>query len=235
MNHLDQIRQSLTQKFDTSQFQFQTEYGDDVLNIPSNQVYDVVEHFKKTRSFNFLMDICGVDLLEHPHFTSSQTNGSSKSSETSQKERFHVVYHFFSSQNFHRLRLKAKLSPDLKIRSVTPLWRGANWFERETYDMFGIEFEGHPYLERLLTHHEFEGHPLRKDYRSDQQQHCYSVKPLHFENDATYIKDPHKNLVPLNIGPSHPATHGTLRIMAELDGEVVHRAKCRNWFFAPLF
>ena len=235
MNHLDQIKQDLASKFDISQFQFQTEYDDDVLTIPSNHVYDVIEHLKKIKRFDFLMDVCGVDLLEHPNFTSSQTGSSSKSSDASQKERFHVVYHFFSSQNFHRLRLKTKLSSHPKLRSITPLWKGANWFEREAYDMFGIEFEGHPYLERLLTHHEFKGHPLRKDYRSDEQQHCYSVKPVHFENDATYIKDPHKNFVSLNIGPSHPATHGTLRIMAELDGEVIHRANVEIGFLHRCF
>ena len=101
--------------------------------------------------------------------------------------------------------------------------------------MFGIIFEGHPYLQRLLTHHEFQGHPLRKDYRSDQQQHCYSVKDLHFENDMTYEKDPNKNLVSLNIGPSHPATHGTLRIMAELDGETIHRANVEIGFLHRCF
>ena len=235
MNHLDQIKQDLTHKFDTSQFQFQTEYGDDVLTIPSNQVYDVIEHFKKTKRFNFLMDVCGLDLLEHPSHISSKKDTSNEPSKALQEERFHVAYHFFSSQSFHRLRLKTKLSPHSKIKSITPLWKGANWFEREAYDMFGIEFEGHPYLERLLTHHEFKGHPLRKDYRSDQQQHCYSVKPLHFENDAIYVKDPHKNLVPLNIGPSHPATHGTLRIMAELDGEIVHRANVEIGFLHRCF
>ena len=180
MNHLDEIRKDLTHKFDVSQFQFQTECDDDVLTVPHDQVYDVVEHFKKTKRFDFLMDICGVDLLEHPHFKSSQANGPTQSSDVSQKERFHVVYHFFSSQNFHRLRLKTKLPSHSRIKSITPLWKGANWFEREAYDMFGIEFEGHPYLERLLTHHEFKGHPLRKDYRSDQQQHCYSVKAASF-------------------------------------------------------
>jgi NADH-quinone oxidoreductase subunit C/D len=104
------------------------------------------------------------------------------------------------------------------------VWKAADWFEREVYDMFGIQFDGHPNMRRLLVHQQFVGWPLRKDYPADQQQHCTEALPIHFDNDPNYVPDPNKDLVPLNIGPSHPATHGTLRVMVQLDGEKVHRA-----------
>ena len=107
---------------------------------------------------------------------------------------------------------------------MVPVYKCANWFERETYDMFGIKFNNHPYLKRILCHHQFEGWPLRKDYDADHQQHCTEALPIHFEDEHDYKPDPNKNFVPLNIGPSHPATHGTLRVMVELDGEKVNRA-----------
>lgn len=89
--------------------------------------------------------------------------------------------------------------------------------------MYGIQFEGHPNLRRLLTHHQFVGHPLRKDYDADHQQHCTQALPIHFDYDPNFVDDG-REVVPLNLGPSHPATHGTLRVMAHLDGEMVHRA-----------
>ena len=229
MSLLDQVREDLAHKFDLSSgFDFHTRQGDDIVTVPVEAIYDVVRHFKDTHRFDLLMDVCGVDFLDHPDFIASQDQSNGKS-------RFALVYHFFSSQSYQRLRLKTYLPASKKVKSITPLWKGANWFEREAYDMFGVQFEGHPYLHRLLTHHEFQGHPLCKDYRSDQQQHCQTVKPLHFENDATYVKDPRKNLVPLNIGPSHPATHGTLRVMAELDGEIIHRANVEIGFLHRCF
>ena len=82
-----------------------------------------------------------------------------------QDPRFEVVYHLNSLTKYHRLRLKAPLSGDEpSIASVTSVWKTANWLERETYDMFGIVFEGHPDLRRILMPEEFQWHPLRKDY-----------------------------------------------------------------------
>ena len=92
------------------------------------------------------------------------------------------------------------------------MWKAADWFEREVFDMFGIRFEGHPNLRRILCHHQFVGHPLRKDYDADHQQRCTEALPIHFDNPrdgSQYVPDPNKDLTPLNIGPSHPATHGS--------------------------
>lgn len=137
-----------------------------------------------------------------------------------------MIYNLFSSRTNHRICVKVPLKEGESIPTAQFIWKTANWFERETYEMFGIVFSEHPYLKRLLTHHEFKGYPLRKDYPANRQQHCSSALPLHF--DQRPLEDEkienEEDLVPLNIGPAHPATHGTLRIMAEIKGEKIHRS-----------
>jgi NADH-quinone oxidoreductase subunit C len=97
--------------------------------------------------FNFLSDVTAVDYWK-------------------QKEpRFEVVYHLYSLDRGHRLRLRVPVPEnDPTVESLTPLWKGANFLEREVWDLFGIRFIGHPDLRRILLYDEFQGHPLRKDY-----------------------------------------------------------------------
>lgn len=198
---------------------FTTPVGDDVLDLPKEDIVPVMRFLRETGKFDFLMDLCGVDCQ-------GIMNGRQK--------RFDVVYHLYSSRTHARLRLKAAVGIDETIDSVTSVWPSANWFEREAYDMFGIRFAGHPNLTRILTHHEFKGHPLRKDYDADQQQHCSSALPAFFDPDPSFKREG-RSLVPLNIGPSHPATHGTLRVMVELDGETVARANVELGFLHRCF
>ena len=85
--------------------------------------------------------------------------------------RFEVVYHFYSLAKNHRLRVKVRVDEkDAVMPTVTPLWPAADWFEREVWDMFGIRFDGHPNLKRILMYEEFTGHPLRKDYPVNKRQ-----------------------------------------------------------------
>lgn len=85
--------------------------------------------------------------------------------------RFEVVYHLYSLTHNHRVRLKVRVEEDDPVvPSAVSLWPIADWFEREVWDMFGIRFEGHPDLRRLLLYEEFEGHPLRKDYPVNRRQ-----------------------------------------------------------------
>jgi NADH-quinone oxidoreductase subunit C len=85
--------------------------------------------------------------------------------------RYAVVYHFYSLSLGHRLRVEVPLhEDDPEVDSVTSLWAGADWLEREVWDMFGIRFRGHPGLKRILMYDEFVGHPLRKDYPVDRRQ-----------------------------------------------------------------
>jgi NADH-quinone oxidoreductase subunit C len=96
--------------------------------------------------FNFLSDVTCVDW--HPA-----------------EPRFEVIYHLLSIPNKERVRLKVRLNSDSPVvESITSLWPGANYFEREVFDLFGIRFTGHPYLRRILMPEDWEGHPLRKDY-----------------------------------------------------------------------
>lgn len=85
--------------------------------------------------------------------------------------RFEVVYHLKSLTRGHRLRIKARVSEDAPtLSTVVGVWRGADWLERETWDLYGIRFEGHPDLRRIYLYEEFEGHPLRKDYPKERRQ-----------------------------------------------------------------
>jgi NADH-quinone oxidoreductase subunit C len=85
--------------------------------------------------------------------------------------RFEVVYHLHSLSQGHRLRIKIRVGEeDAWAHSLTPLWKSANWLERECWDMLGIRFVGHPDLRRILMYEEFVGHPLRKDYPVDKRQ-----------------------------------------------------------------
>ena len=85
--------------------------------------------------------------------------------------RFDVVYHFLSLQWNHRLRVKIRVpESDVRVHSLSSIWKSANWLEREAFDMVGIHFDGHPDLRRILMYKEFVGHPLRKDYPVDKRQ-----------------------------------------------------------------
>lgn len=127
-------------------------------------------------SFDQLIDLCAVDYLlygEYDWETDSATEkGFSRGVERQDakayaldKPRFAVVYHLLSTQKNHRLRVKVFLDEKhLIIPSVHHLWKGANWFEREAYDLYGVLFDGHPDLRRILTDYGFIGHPFRKDF-----------------------------------------------------------------------
>lgn len=196
-----------------------TPVGDDVLEVPREAIPALFRVLKESGRFDFFMDVTCVDHLP-------QMAGRTR--------RFDVVYHMFSSKTYSRLRVKTQVGDGETVATISNIYKAANWFEREAWDMFGVVFEGHPSLTRLLTHHEFKGHPLRKDYDADHQQHCSSALPLHFVDDATF-KPGDRQLVPLNIGPSHPATHGTLRVMAEIDGETIARANVELGFLHRCF
>lgn len=139
--------------------------------------------------FDQLIDLCGVDYLSYGQSdwkTESATeNGFSRGVERQEtkeapfdKPRFAVVYHLLSTSKNQRLRVKIFTDADhLIIPSVHNIWKGANWFEREAYDMYGILFEGHPDLRRILTDYGFIGHPFRKDFPlSGQVEMRYDAK-----------------------------------------------------------
>ena len=151
--------------------------------------------------YDTLLDLCGVDYPERD-------------------ERFEAVYHLYSMPRAARLRLKVSLSEDDPVLpSLIPVWKAADWFEREAYDMFGLRFEGHPNLRRLLTHDGFVGHPLRKDYAPDRRWILTEEKIYLPKLTAPATEESMFERMTINIGPSHPAMHGTFRFVAMLDGE----------------
>ena len=122
------------------------------------KIHDILKFLRDDPNFtcNMLTDLTAVDYLKHP---------------VKQRQRFAVVYHLHSLDHGHRIRLKVPLSvADLCIDSAYDLWKTANWLEREVWDMFGIKFNQHPNLKRILNHIEFEGYALRKDYPIDRRQ-----------------------------------------------------------------
>lgn len=124
-------------------------FGEVTVIVRREQLVDIVSYLKSAPSFqfNFLADICGAD--RGPE----------------EEPRFEVNYHLFSTTKHHRLRLKVLLNEDdAHVPSVTSVWRTANWHERETYDMFGVIFDGHPDLRRILLPDDWQGHALRKDF-----------------------------------------------------------------------
>ncbi len=145
---------------------------------------------------------------------------------------FTLVYHLFSFERNDFLRFKVALSGEYPVvPTVTNLWANANWYEREVYDMFGIKFEGHPHLKRILMPRTWEGHPLRKEHPSratemgpfqlwddkmDQEQAALQFNP---EEWGLARQSEDSDFMFLNIGPQHPGTHGVLRIVLQLDGE----------------
>lgn len=204
MMTIENLKSDLSQKYPAKAFAYESHFGANIVNVQKDDVLSVLMHLKSV-GFDLLMQVSGADYPQR-------------------EKRFDVVYELFSTKTFSRVRVKVQLAEGESVETASRLWRTANWFERETYDMYGIVFKNHPNLRRILCHHQFVGHPLRKDYDANKQQRCTESQPIHFENDPNYRPDPTKNLMPLNIGPSHPATHGTLRVMVELDGEKIMRA-----------
>ena len=129
--------------------------GDQTITVQKNVL---IELFKFLRDdpeldFKFLMDLTAVDYLNR------------------KDSRFEVVYHFYSLKHNHRLRVKIPISEDdCTIDSVSSLWKTANWYEREVWDLYGIKFNNHPDMRRILLYEEFKGHPLRKDYPINKRQ-----------------------------------------------------------------
>jgi NADH-quinone oxidoreductase subunit C len=119
------------------------------LVVPSAKIYFVLEHLWRDHGFDMLVELTAADYLEYP----------------GAKDRFGVVYILLNTVTGERVIVKTFVNPpEVELPSVVPLWRSADWMEREVYDMFGITFAGHPDLRRILMPDEFTAYPLRKDY-----------------------------------------------------------------------
>lgn len=197
---------------------------DDILTlcVQPARVVECLKYLKTaiTNPFPFLFDITAID------------ERSRRKDADYPEADFTVVYHLLSFERNSFLRIKVPLKGEFPlIPSITGLWANANWYEREVYDLFGIRFEGHPHLTRILMPLTWQGHPLRKEHparatemgpfrlsdeKQDREQAALQFRP---EEWGMELHSEDSDFMFLNIGPQHPGTHGVLRIILQLDGE----------------
>jgi NADH-quinone oxidoreductase subunit C len=140
-----------------------TYLGQNYLILPRDSILPIAMFLKTDLQFKLLSDLTAADYPKR-------------------EKRFEVVYQLYSFDRNERLRVKVPLGEQETIESVVPVWSGADWLEREVYDMFGIRFDHHPNLKRILLPEEWEGHPLRKDYDILQQDVRWVQENLHIQS-----------------------------------------------------
>ena len=179
--------ESVTNRFPAAVSATHTYRGDQTLVLRPESLLEIAQFLKEDPALqmNLLVDVTAVDYSTFgkspaPAFFASSGVTVRPSAQIPDedpwpgppaKARFAVVYHFYSMTHKHRLRLVVPVKESAaELTSLTPLWAGADWLEREVWDMYGIRFSGHPNLKRILMYKEFEGYPLRKDYPVNKRQ-----------------------------------------------------------------
>jgi NADH-quinone oxidoreductase subunit C/D len=153
--------------------------------------------------FKLFLDLCAVDHLD------------------AREDRYEVVLFLYSVTHKHHVRLTVGVpESNAKLPTLVHVFKGANWFEREAWDLYGVVFDGHPNLSRILTHDDFVGHPMRKDYPTGRRHVHKKTKEWLLQGPK-----PDSEHMIVNIGPSHPAMHGTFRLQAVMDGETIKDAE----------
>jgi NADH-quinone oxidoreductase subunit C/D len=180
--------------------------------IDAADIKSTILNLKEKENYSILLDVTAIDFLEYPDVTPS---------------RFAIIYILRDSSFKKHLTVKAYIDDNtLEIDSIADLYYAANWGEREVFDQYGIKFKDHPNLKRVLNHHQFVGHPLRKDYSITKGQICTETESLMDEMTPLLKKYGYKDsdledLMMLNVGPSHPASHGTIRNFVAMEGETI--------------
>jgi len=157
------ILELLARKLGDAIVETSKELGNETAMVKRERLVDVAEFLRHDPeiALNLPIDCTCVDWLGH------------------RVPRFDVVYHLYSVGKGHRLRIKVRVpEEDPTCPSLTPIWPGLNWHEREAWDLYGNRFVGHPNLKRILMYEEFEGHPLRKDYPVDGRQPLVEMRPV---------------------------------------------------------
>ena len=219
------IQRQLSERFGEDAFVAQiTADGIPTLWVARDQIVSVLSHLKTetTPAYRMLYDLTAIDERARQHRPGQPDSD------------FTVVYHLLSLKPVAEVRLKVALAEsDLHAPTATTVWPNANWYEREVWDMFGITFDGHPNLRRLIMPPTWQGHPLRKDHAARATE----FEPLHLdpkrqdiEEDALQFKpedwgmeraSEDNEFMFLNMGPNHPSVHGVFRIVLQLDGEEI--------------
>src|SRR3990172_2455156 len=216
--------------------ELQDRFGEGVINpqstrdeiptawVPASKVFGVRASLKPPaeKPYRMLYDLTAIDERERAH------------REGQPPCDFTVVYHLLSFDRNQDLRLKVALQGDEpSLPTITGIWQNADWYEREVWDMFGIRFDGHPHLERILMPRTWEGHPLRKEHPAratemgpftlpeDKQIKEQQALQFHPEEWGLKRQSEDSEFMFLNLGPQHPGTHGVLRFVLQLDGEVI--------------
>ena len=203
----------------------ETADGIPTLWVDKSQVVDVLRHLKHEEDFELLFDLSAIDERTR-QFRDGQPDSD-----------FTVFYHLMSLRHDQDIRIKAGLPERAaSLPSVTSVYPVADWYEREAYDMFGIDFAGHPNLRRILTPPNWEGHPLRKEHPARAtEMDPFTMIPEFQESQQEGLRfvpeewgmsraAQHTDFMFLNLGPNHPSVHGVFRIALQLDGEVIVQA-----------
>jgi len=225
-NH--EIAQELAQHLGISGLIVQpTADGIATLWIPRQQLRAVLDYLKRKlpSPYQMLFDLTAVDERQRVHRRGLPASG------------FTVIYHLLSFARNEDIRLKVALGEDdLVLPTICDIWPSANWYEREVWDLFGIVFEGHPHLRRIIMPPTWQGHPLRKDHYARATE----MEPFSLPDERQEIEQDALRFVPedwgmsrrsedtdfmfLNMGPNHPSVHGAFRIALQLDGEEIVNA-----------
>ncbi|MEE4359919.1 MAG: NADH-quinone oxidoreductase subunit C/D [Pseudomonadales bacterium] len=192
--------------------------------VPASRVVEFLRYLREEirAPFRMLLDLSAIDERLRKHRDDQPPSA------------FTVFYHLLSFERNAELRVKVALpEADPRVPTVTGLFPCANWYEREVWDMFGIRFDGHPNLRRILTPPNWQGHPLRKEhparatelepFRMDELFQDEQQEALRFVPEEWGMKRSakHTDFMFLNLGPNHPSVHGVFRIALQLDGEIV--------------
>jgi NADH-quinone oxidoreductase subunit C/D len=218
------IADTITARFGAAAVRQQTHDRIPTFWVTKEHAHGLLNHLKHDvdQPYKMLYDLTAIDERMRTH-----RDGQPPSD-------FTVVYHLLSFDRNEYVRIKVPLAESrLSLPSIVDLWPAANWYEREVWDMFGIVFDGHPHLERILMPKSWVGHPLRKDHPARATEmgpyHLSPEKEL-AEQEALRFKPEDwgmsrerddADFVFLNVGPQHPGTHGVLRIALQLDGEEI--------------
>ncbi len=218
------VAAELMARFEPECLYQETVDGIATLWVSRNRLLDVMRYLKHEidKPFPLLFDLSAIDERLREHRAGQPASD------------FTVFYHLISLERNEDVRIKVALADDdLSLPSLTSVWPAANWYEREVFDMFGIDVIGHPNLYRILTPPLWEGHPLRKEHPARAtEMDPYEMSPeiKHEQQEALRFvpeqwgmstEAKHTDFMFLNLGPNHPSVHGVFRIALQLDGEVL--------------
>jgi len=195
------LKAQLEQNFSDVILDCESRFDELTIHIPADSIVSVCKRLRDQFGFEQLVDLCGVDYSEYGgstwetkqasnHGFSRAVDGAGHTEPVTEGLRFAVVYHLLSIQHNQRLRIKVRLDSESPIvDSVVSIWNSADWYEREAFDLFGILFDGHEDLRRILTDYGFIGHPFRKDFplignvemRYDEEKKRVVYEPVSIE------------------------------------------------------